>query len=111
MNNNETIPCWLCQKSLAIQLSKKDKPYLICEGCGLQVFVRYKAGIERLHQLNKKTAMFLDKFVVCTKCDVAIKKSLRNIQNPLFSEAGLYCPSCEELLLKAPPNWKEKRKG
>jgi len=31
-----------------VRTTKKGKPYLICDVCGLQMFVRYEAGIARL---------------------------------------------------------------
>ena len=105
------FPCPLCDATLEIGTTKKQKPYMICEPCGLQIFVRYQKGIERLAELSGREVSLMDGFVVCNSCDVAVRKSLHSIQEPLFGQAGLYCPSCEELLLKAPPNWKEKRKG
>ena len=105
------FPCPLCDEALEIGTTKKQKPYMICEPCGLQIFVRYQKGIDRLEELSGREVSLMDGFVVCNSCDVAVRKSLHNIQDPLFHEAGLYCPSCEALLLKAPPNWKEQRKG
>lgn len=104
------FPCPLCQKPLEIRTSKAGKPYLTCDEDGVQLFVRYQKGIDRLEELSARDISLLENFVVCNQCDVAVKKHLRNIQNPLFGVAGLYCPSCEELLLKAPPNWKERLK-
>jgi len=110
MANAKEIPCWLCQSPLPIRLSKKGKPYLVCDKCGLQAFVRYRAGIDRLEQFSETNARHLDKFVVCRNCDVAVKRSLSKITEPYFSKAGIRCPSCEELLLNAPPDWRERLK-
>ncbi len=104
------FPCPLCQKPLAIRTTKKDKPYLTCELDGLQMFVRYETGIRRLDEMSKRNATVLGGFVVCGTCEVAVKKSLNKIQDPFLRKAGLYCPECEELLLEAPENWRERLK-
>lgn len=46
-----SLPCFLCHKELDLRISKTEKPYFVCEDCGIQIFVRGKRGIERLQQL------------------------------------------------------------
>lgn len=46
----QTIPCFLCGATREIKTSKKNKPYFICEPCGLQVFIRRDAGIKLLRK-------------------------------------------------------------
>jgi len=41
------FPCLLCFEMLEVEYSKKAKPYLTCNDCGVQVFIRGKIGIER----------------------------------------------------------------
>ena len=48
---NEELPCFLCGKTLEIRHTKRNKPYFICQNCGIQAFVRYDAGIKRLDEL------------------------------------------------------------
>lgn len=105
------FPCPLCQEPLVIHTSKKGKPYCTCNEDGLQLFVRYQKGIDRLEELSGQNVSLMGKFVLCNRCQVAVKRSLRKIQNPLFGEAGLYCPECEKLLEKAPTDWKEQLKA
>lgn len=45
------FPCPVCGKLRPIGMTKKDKPYLKCNGCGVQLFVRMEEGIERLRRL------------------------------------------------------------
>ena len=45
---NETFPCPLCEEELEIKISKKGKPYVVCDVCGVQLFVRRAEGIKRL---------------------------------------------------------------
>ncbi len=104
------FPCPLCQQPLTIRTTKKNKPYLTCEEDGLQMFVRYETVIRRLDAMSKRNATVIGGFVVCGTCDVAVKKSLKKVENPLLRKAGLYCPECEELLLEAPENWRKRLK-
>ncbi len=45
------FPCPICGMALDVRASKKDKPYMVCDPCGVQLFVRGSHGIERLKQL------------------------------------------------------------
>lgn len=45
------IPCFLCGKYVLVKDTKRDKPYFICDDCGLQVFIRCKPGIIRFNRL------------------------------------------------------------
>jgi len=45
------LPCFLCGCKLEKRTSKNKKPYFVCDSCGIQFFVRRKAGIERLEVL------------------------------------------------------------
>lgn len=44
----KSFECPLCSGFLPIRIDKKRKPYVICPRCGIQMFVRYEEGIERL---------------------------------------------------------------
>ena len=48
---NRRFPCPLCRASLDVRDSKKDKPYVICDPCGMQMFVRGPGGIAKLDAL------------------------------------------------------------
>jgi predicted RNA-binding Zn-ribbon protein involved in translation (DUF1610 family) len=39
---------------LPIRISKKNKPYVVCDPCGLQLFVRGPAGIAELDRLVER---------------------------------------------------------
>ncbi len=40
--------CPLCSRQCQVRSTKKGKPYLICDVCGLQMFVRYEASVARV---------------------------------------------------------------
>lgn len=50
------FPCPLCTEGLDIRQSKKGKPYVVCNACGVQLFVRNEAGIRRFEQLISAAA-------------------------------------------------------
>jgi DNA-directed RNA polymerase subunit RPC12/RpoP len=46
------LPCFLCGAKLDKRLSKKkNKPYFVCNTCGIQLFVRRDHGIQLLDKL------------------------------------------------------------
>ncbi len=45
------LPCFLCGNGLKKKTDKNNKPYFICDPCGIQLFIRRKPGIEKLHAL------------------------------------------------------------
>ncbi len=45
------FPCPLCGQGLDVRQTKKKKPYVICDPCGVQLFVRSKAGMHIFEQL------------------------------------------------------------
>jgi hypothetical protein len=49
--SGKKYPCCLCGNGLEILLSRRNKPYTICLGCGVQTFFRGKAGIKRLIEI------------------------------------------------------------
>ncbi|MBI4480956.1 MAG: hypothetical protein HY651_13130 [Acidobacteria bacterium] len=40
--------CPLCGTELPIEITQKQKPYCVCNTCGIQIFFRGKLGIKRL---------------------------------------------------------------
>jgi len=47
----EFLPCFLCGNRLGKRTDKHNKPYFVCDPCGIQFFVRRQQGIERLRGL------------------------------------------------------------
>lgn len=94
------VNCFLCQRPLEIRISKKNKPYLVCDDCGIQIFVRCEKGMKRLERLLRGKVSFSDTFVLCRDCRVAVQRCPEKISDFLFGRAGIYCPECEELLLE-----------
>jgi hypothetical protein len=51
--DGKEFPCPVCGTGLAILLTKNQKPYCVCNDCGVQLFVRGKPGISRLIKIAK----------------------------------------------------------
>jgi transcription elongation factor Elf1 len=49
--NPRLFPCCVCGEAREVRTTKKGKPYLICDPCGVQMFVRVETGIRRFEQL------------------------------------------------------------
>src|SRR2546427_9297289 len=45
------FPCPLCNMELRLKISSKQKPYCMCLECGIQIFFRGQAGIQRLWKM------------------------------------------------------------
>jgi hypothetical protein len=48
--------CPVCKMGLRIKISRKEKPYCMCLECGIQIFFRGQAGIQRLHEMESVVA-------------------------------------------------------
>jgi hypothetical protein len=46
----QSIPCFLCGRRLQKRMTKRSKPFFLCDPCGIQLFIRRKQGIERLEE-------------------------------------------------------------
>jgi hypothetical protein len=46
-----SLPCLLCGNQLDQRTDKNDKPYFICNPCGMQIFIRRKLGIKKVEEL------------------------------------------------------------
>ena len=50
------FPCPVCSEGLQVRESKKRKPYVICNACGVQLFVRTEPGIRKFERLVANAA-------------------------------------------------------
>lgn len=45
------FPCPTCDEGLDVRTSKNGKPYVVCNQCGVQLFVRMQPGIEKFEKI------------------------------------------------------------
>lgn len=55
LNDKQMFPCPVCAVPREVLTTKKDKPYLTCDPCGIQVFVRGPSGIREFRRLLRAT--------------------------------------------------------
>jgi transcription elongation factor Elf1 len=53
-NGKRMFPCPVCADVREVRSTKKDKPYIVCDPCGVQVFVRGPAGIMEFNRLLER---------------------------------------------------------
>ncbi len=85
------IPCLLCSKELQKRTDKNDKPYFVCDPCGMQIFIRGKQGIENLAELivtlRRRDLPFREHAVVLHEIQAlltemrGIKKEIKSIED------------------------------
>jgi hypothetical protein len=44
-------PCPVCAEVRHVRITRRGKPYLHCDPCGVQLFIRGQAGIQRFEEL------------------------------------------------------------
>jgi len=110
------FPCPVCTHPLEVKLTKKNKPYVTCDPCGVQVFVRGPAGIEEFKRLIERGNRdgLLDRLkemeqryrMTCAKCSSKFWAEPNLIKTSAFdgSLKGLRCPKCGEIA-----SWEQKR--
>ena len=54
LNGNRMFPCPVCTDPREVRLTKKRKPYITCDPCGVQVFIRGPAGIAAFERLVER---------------------------------------------------------
>ncbi len=52
LNGQNVFPCPVCTEPREVRLTKKKKPYVVCDPCGIQLFVRGSAGISGFDRLT-----------------------------------------------------------
>jgi transcription elongation factor Elf1 len=50
-SNKRMFPCPVCTGPREVRLTKKGKPYIVCDPCGIQMFVRGPDGIAEFDRL------------------------------------------------------------
>jgi transcription elongation factor Elf1 len=53
-NTKAKFPCPVCASPRDVRQSKKNKPYIVCDPCGIQLFIRGPAGIEEFNRLKER---------------------------------------------------------
>lgn len=78
VNGRKAFPCPVCTMPREVRITKKKKPYITCDPCGIQLFVRGPAGIAAFDRLldraevedlfSRSADMERRYFLKCTAC-------------------------------------------
>ncbi len=64
--DGKPFPCPLCSVALPVRISQKEKPYCVCNDCGIQLFFRGKVGIKRLQIMLQAVEPIPDEYLGTT---------------------------------------------
>ena len=56
LDGKRMFPCPVCTDPREVRQTKKGKPYVTCDPCGIQVFVRGPAGIAAFNRLSDQAS-------------------------------------------------------
>jgi len=91
--DTQWFPCPICLKPLDVRTSKRKKPYVICSPCGVQMFIRERAGIEAFGMLVEQ----------------GLKADVLTRIGQLEQRYRLQCPECKKSFWARPEllgtNW------
>jgi len=102
----------VCTQAREVRVTKKNKPYLVCDPCGVQIFVRGSAGIEEFHRLlqhtnNQSLLTRLEEMerryrLACPECAQAFWAEPQLIKTSVFDGdlKGFRCPkkNCDAIV-------------
>ena len=96
--STQFLPCLLCGEKLRKRIDKHNKPYFVCDPCGIQFFVRRQKGIERLNNLLRASERHAIPFQQAAERMYAVQALLGEIDgtkkqiSKLNDEVGLFFP-------------------
>jgi transcription elongation factor Elf1 len=106
LNGKNMFPCPICTHPREVRITKKKKPYVTCDPCGIQLFVRGPAGIAAFKRLvdeagNSDLWLRLAEMerryhLECSKCGSRFWAEPKQIRTSMFdgSLRGFACPEC-----------------
>jgi transcription elongation factor Elf1 len=103
-NGKTLFPCPICTELREVRITKKKKPYVTCDPCGVQLFVRGPAGISGIDRfIERATNQDLwttvqqlkpSYYLKCSKCGTRFWIEPALAKTSLFdgSLQGFRCP-------------------
>lgn len=104
------FPCPVCERRLEVRLTKKNKPYVTCDPCAVQMFVRGPEGIDGFKRLIERgnTTGLWDRLeqierhyrLSCPQCGCRfwIERNLIKTSSFDGSLKGFRCSKCGEVV-------------
>jgi len=108
INGKRMFPCPVCGVPTDVRTTKKDKPYITCDPCGVQVFVRGPAGIFAFNRLVARGEAIMDALLgmeeryrlTCKQCGTTFWAEPQLAKTSVFDGnlQGFRCPKCNEVV-------------
>lgn len=104
LDGKRMFACPVCTSPREIRITKKGKPYIVCDPCGIQLFVRGPAGVEAFNRLADRadSSGLLDRlremerryFLKCPQCGCRFWIEPELIETSMFNGTlkGFRCP-------------------
>jgi predicted RNA-binding Zn-ribbon protein involved in translation (DUF1610 family) len=104
VDGKQMFPCPVCTVVREVLMTKKANPYLTCDPCGVQVFIRGPGGIKEftrlLHAINDEKLLARLNYMnqqyhlTCPKCGCQLWITPKLIETSMFdgSLKGFRCP-------------------
>lgn len=117
-NEKRMFPCPVCVGVREVRLTKKSKPYVTCDPCGIQVFIRGPAGIAAFDRMVDRASdgdlwtrvkeMERRFHLTCPECGFRFWIEPRLAETSIFNGSlkGFRCPqkNCEAIV-----PWEDKQ--
>jgi predicted RNA-binding Zn-ribbon protein involved in translation (DUF1610 family) len=115
MLSKKMFPCPVCGVATEVRMTKKNKPYLTCDPCGIQVFIRGPAGIREFNRLIARGESVMERLsemkkryrLTCEECGTSFWAEPRLAKTSIFDGhlQGFRCPECDQVV-----QWKDEEK-
>lgn len=102
------FPCPICGVATDVRITKKDKPYVTCDPCGVQLFVRGPAGISAFKRLVTRGESIMQTLsdmekryrLTCHGCGTNFWAEPQLVKTSAFDGRlkGFHCPECDEVV-------------
>ena len=113
LNGKRIFPCPVCGVATEVRITKKSKPYITCDPCGIQLFVRGPGGIRDFNRLVARGGTILEILtkleeryhLTCPECGTRFWAEPQLAKASMFDGhlQGFRCPECDEAV-----PWKTK---
>ena len=115
LDGKKVFACPVCAEPREVRITKKKKPYITCDPCGIQVFIRGPAGIAAFYRLVDRAEQsdLLTRMedmerryrLRCEKCGARFWAERGQVKTDMFdgSFRGFACPECGSVV-----EWRKK---
>jgi transcription elongation factor Elf1 len=108
LTTKKMFPCPVCGVATEVRITKKDKPYVTCYPCGIQLFIRGPAGVSGFNRLVARGEPVIQTLsemerryrLTCEECGTQFWAEPQLAKTSIFDGhlQGFRCPKCNEVV-------------